>query len=137
MSIELNESLLVGFAPIDAEHKALVALVNGFLEMVGSGADKHRIYDAIDDLSVKFGRHFEHEKAMMAQHRYPDAANHLSDHVKLMGDLGALLLRLDEASDDDLRNVVQYVGDWFTKHVATSDRALGKFLAAEQAKAVI
>ena len=135
MLAELNTSLLVGYAPIDAEHQTLAALIDAFLEMVDGGGDRHRVYDAVDGLSVQFGRHFEHEKAMMAMHRYPDTENHLAEHTRLMGDLGGFLLRVDETSDDDLRTVARFLEDWFSLHVSTSDRALGKFLKDRQAKA--
>ncbi|MEI8393923.1 MAG: hemerythrin domain-containing protein [Rhodospirillaceae bacterium] len=134
MKIEMNEALLVGYAPIDDEHRALLGLVNAFFVLVESGADRQTVYDAVDGLSVNFAIHCEHEKGWMLAHRYPDTANHLDDHVKLIGELGAMLYRMDEACDDALAEVAKFIENWFADHVKHGDRPLGKFLKERAVK---
>ena len=128
MLIELNESLLVGHEQIDQEHKHLLTIVNDFYESVKKGADKYAIYDMIDQMSNEFAAHFNRENEIMALARYPDKENHVDEHRQLMGDLGRFLQMVDESTDDDLKNVVQFIESWFALHVRRSDRKLGKFL---------
>ena len=135
MFIELNESLLVGYELIDQDHKLLATLVNEFYETVTNGANKYKVYDAIDHLSNEFSQHFSRENSLMTQSRYPDKESHAEEHRRLMGDLGRFLQMVDESTDDDLKNVAQFIESWFVLHVRRSDRKLGKFLSGRAAGA--
>ena len=134
MSIELAESLLVGHDLIDQDHRDLVPLVNVFLASIKSGASKHNIYDDVDEISVRFSAHFERENQLMTEARYPDLQTHVAEHRALLGDLGKFLHAVEDSTDDQMIATTKSIEDWFLKHIAGSDKRLGKFLREHAAK---
>ena len=135
MHIEIQGPLLVGNEIIDGDHKELASLINAFYDSVEAGADRQKIYDEVDTLSLRFAEHMDKEKAMIAKYRFPDAENHLAEHTKLLGELGGFLYRVDEANDNDLPNVARFIDNWFTSHIITSDAKIAKFLNDQENKA--
>ena len=134
MRIKLDESLLVGHDLIDQDHRDLVPLVNIFLESVKKGADKQSIFDDVGEISVRFSAHFERENQLMAESRYPDMPTHVAEHQALLGDLGKFLREVEEANDNETVGTVEYIEDWFLKHIAGSDKKLGEHLRDSAAK---
>ncbi len=134
MRFELDESLLVGHDLIDRDHRELMSLVCEFFESVKAGADKHSIYDDIDEISVRFSAHFERENQLMVEARYTDTTAHIDEHRMLLGGLGKFLQMIEEAADDDLMSVAGFIDNWVVKHVTTSDKRLAKFLRERAAK---
>jgi hemerythrin-like metal-binding protein len=133
MSIELDESLLVGFDAIDQDHRDLVPLVNVFLSSLGRGAGKHSISDDIDEISVRFSAHFERENQLMAESAYPDTAAHIAEHEALLADFGKFLDSVDDASGEEIVARTRYIENWFLKHIAGSDKRLGQYLRSRAA----
>ena len=134
MGIELDNSLLVGHAVIDQDHRDLVPLVNVFLASIKSGASKHNICDDIDEISVRFSAHFERENQIMIETSYPDIQSHLAEHRALLGDLRKFLHTIEESSGDQIVATTKAIEDWFLKHIANSDKRLGQFLIERATK---
>ncbi len=128
MLITWQESLLVGFEPIDREHGVLVSLINQLYDEVKEGADRKTIDETVFALADQVAAHFNHEDELMRANAYPDRSNHLLEHRKLIDQLDTLLDGMDLLTDQTLVDAIRFMDQWFTDHVINSDARLGGFL---------
>ncbi|MBS4098757.1 MAG: hemerythrin family protein [Sulfuricella sp.] len=131
--IDWNESLEIGFRPIDADHKRLVALLNELHEYLVSGSSLSLIHSAFQRIARHTATHFRHEEALMAESGYPDAPNHCLAHQELEKQMADLLQRLDEGASVFSQELVDFLKNWLINHITTMDTALGHYLAGQNA----
>ncbi len=128
--IEWNDSLLVGFEPIDAEHKALVRLVGELYRRLKNGDDRALVEDALFEVADHVAAHFNQENDLMARSGYAGRADHLFEHRVLIDQLDSVLDRVDMIPDEWLLQALGFVERWFVDHVHDADAKLGAHLVA-------
>ncbi|MEI7610912.1 MAG: bacteriohemerythrin [Rhodospirillaceae bacterium] len=126
--IEWNDSLLVGFEPIDAEHKTLTLLIGELYRRLKSGAGRAMVEDALFTLADHVAAHFNHENELMIGSGYPDRSAHLVEHRILIDQLDTVLDGVDLIEDEALLTSLGFVERWFLDHVHDADAKLGAFL---------
>ena len=134
--IEWNDSLLVGFEPIDTEHRALVQLIGALGRALNAGGGRDSVEDALFALADHVANHFNHESEVMVASNYSMRAEHLLEHRVLINQLDSVLDNVDLIKDDDLLNALGFVERWFSDHVHDADAKLGAYLGALQAQPV-
>lgn len=88
----LPASLSIPYGDIDAEHQALIDLLNQAFDAL-SAADAHsRILSILADLNRSLAAHFRHEEQEMEKLGYPDLLAHSAHHLNC-------LRRLDDFCD--------------------------------------
>ena len=92
------------------------------------GFRKSKIMSIIDQLIDKSQAHFEREEALMAQYRYPEAREHKSEHLMLLRSIETYRANLKASGTPITKEVVQYLKDWLTNHIRSTDRRLDRFL---------
>ncbi|MEI6559173.1 MAG: bacteriohemerythrin [Rhodospirillaceae bacterium] len=127
--IEWNDSLLVGYEPIDAEHKALVALIGELYGTLRAGGGRDTLEAALFDLADHVAAHFNHENDLMVSRRYPARADHLLEHRILIDQLDTVLDTIDLIGDEAVLDALSFIERWFADHVHAADARLGAFLA--------
>ena len=100
--IEWDDSLLVGFEPIDAEHMTLVQLIGELYRRLKAGGDRASVEDALFELADHVASHFNHENDLMIGSGFPGRADHLFEHRILIDLLDTVLDGIDLIRDDDL-----------------------------------
>lgn len=126
--IEWHDSLLVGFEPMDAEHKTLVRLIGELYGKLKAGNGRDSVEDTLFELADHVAAHFNHENELMIASGYPARADHLFEHRILIGQLDTVLDSIDLIRDDALLDALAFVERWFTDHVHDADAKLGAFL---------
>jgi len=126
--IEWHDSLLVGFEPIDAEHKTLVRLIGELYGKLKAGGARAAVEDALFDLADHVAAHFNHENDLMIGSGYPARADHLFEHRILIDQLDTVLDNIDLIQDEALLDALAFVERWFADHVHDADAKLGAFL---------
>ena len=129
--IEWKDSLLVGFEPIDAEHKTLVDLAGALDRSLKAGNGRGPVEDALFDLADHVAKHFNHENELMIASGYPGRVDHLFEHRILIEQLDSVLDSVDLIEDEDLRKALAFIERWFTDHVLDADAKLGAFLGKQ------
>jgi len=133
-AIPWDQSLELGVAEMDGEHRELVWRMNLLIAEMSKGADEHRIVARTEDLALFTARHFAHEEASMRAHDYHGLNAHKTEHDHLLAQLDAVSDRLATdgmaAVDDAL---IEFLHQWVVHHVVTMDRAFAHFLQHDKA----
>jgi hemerythrin len=125
-----TESLTVGVAHIDDQHRELFARGDELLEAMREGRSRARIGSLVDFLRDYCVEHLEEEAALMRARRYPELTMHLAQHEYFTRRINAIAHEFAEGGPStscalSLRELLEV---WFVKHIATSDAKLGAFV---------
>lgn len=125
-----SDDFTLGHESIDREHQALCELINRFAESLDDPTNWETTAAIATELVHEARRHFDAEEALMRDSGYPELPRHHEQHTELLAHVESMLDRL--ATDHHLARpyqAVNFIGDWFSLHVAHSDRAFVDFLA--------
>ncbi len=125
--IDWGEELEVGHAEIDADHRAMVAMVKR-VHAAGERGDHAEAMTALRELGSFTRDHFAREEALMDSSRYEMAARHRKEHQSLFDEIGAQIEEF-HAGRSSVAAIVTFIRIWLLGHVAASDRPLGRALA--------
>lgn len=123
MTIEWNDSLLIGDNVIDTQHKKLFDIINTFL-LAEKKADLHHCAMDMYDY-IKY--HFHHEEKLMREIRYPDYVRHLALHNNLIFALNKVSLAIsDNTLDKD--KIEAFVTLWLRQHIPAEDIKIAQYI---------
>ena len=127
--IKEEDAPSVGVAEIDAQHAALIGLVNRLHQAMLQREARETLDAIIAELVEHTQQHFAYEEQLMSQTRYPEYAAHKADHDKLMQHIIDLA---EQFRGGDLLLSFAVMVDlkaWATIHIDKSDGPLGLFLS--------
>ena len=133
--IQAEDAPSVGVPEIDAQHAALIGLVNRLHQAMIQREDRDTLDAIMAELVAHTRRHFAYEEQLMSQHQYPAYAEHKADHDKLMQHI--IHLTEQFRSGDLLLSFAVMVDlkAWATIHIEKSDGPLGIFLNEQGSQA--
>ena len=117
-----NESLSVGVARIDEQHKKLVGMINELNEAMRKGQGKEVIGGIVEGLVAYTVTHFALEESFFARTGYPDTAAHEKEHSEFV--LKVSTFRDDfEAGRLSLTiDVMNFLSSWLKGHIKGCDQ---------------
>jgi hemerythrin len=133
--MEWSDTLSVGIATIDSQHKELFKRINNLVTAI----KQHRCMDEIDGLISfleDYARvHFSDEEKHMKQAHYDGYDEQRADHKRYLAALaelkGQASLPREPGSSYDLSAAAnQVVVDWIVGHIMKLDKKFGDFLRA-------
>jgi len=127
-----DASLALGVPEIDAHHQELFAQAARFDAAVRAGHPARELRGLFDFLAGYAEDHFQAEQRLMSEIGYPRLASHQLEHAEFRRRLSTLLPHWESEGDSTalLMAVSGFLTRWLREHIATSDRAIGDFLAA-------
>src|SRR5512136_3316414 len=127
--LEWKESLAVGFAEIDAQHRELVERANLFFAYLGDAAGRRGLWMAFRHLDRFVRLHFAREERTMRWLGYPGVAEHRAEHLESLGLLDAIRRRLEAggAADTELLALGEELRDGLAEHIRTADRKVAAY----------
>jgi hemerythrin len=127
-----DASLALGVPEIDAQHQELFAQAARFDAAVRAGHPTRELQGLFDFLAGYAEEHFQAEQRLMDEIGYPRQASHTLEHAEFRRRLATLLPHWESEGDSTalLMAVSGFLTRWLREHIATSDRAIGDFLAA-------
>jgi len=133
--IKAEDAPSVGVPEIDAQHAALIGMINRLHQAMIQREDRDTLDAIIAELVAHTQRHFAYEEQLMSQHRYPEYAEHKAHHDKLMQHI--IHLAEQFRSGDLLLSFAVMVDlkAWATIHIEESDGPLAIFLNAQGSQA--
>lgn len=95
--IRWSESLSVGVAEIDQEHRQFVARVNELNKAIIECRDKATVERLLDLMLMEASHHFWHEQRLLALWNYPDRAAHAAKHAELTAQFDRIMKEFERA----------------------------------------
>jgi len=130
MPILWTPKLAVGVPQIDEEHQELFDRVNRLLDAMARAKAREELAPLIGFLEDYVTVHFGGEQRLMQLHRYPAAAEHLSQHAFFVSEFKALAAELQKSGPTALLGIKlnKLLCDWLRDHVGSTDKRFGEFL---------
>jgi len=126
--VRWDDSLSVGIADIDSDHKKLLGLINQLQTAAHYKTDAEFTDKILNDLVEYTKYHFAREENMMSQHQYPGYEDHKKQHDAMVREVEKFI---DEYRIDNTRtieNVALYLKNWLINHIQGSDQEYAPFL---------
>lgn len=128
-----HESLSVGIAQIDEQHKEWFRRAENLFEAGKQGKAKEYIGEMLEFLDSYTKKHFADEERYMQQIDYPGLDEQKKAHAAFISQLAKL--RDDYESSSGSISVIiaanKIVIDWLTKHISNLDRKIGEFVRSK------
>ena len=123
-----SDMFSVGIQEIDSQHKKLLDIANRLNDAMRSAQDRVVLAKILRDLLSYTESHFSFEERLMEKHAYVQTDQHKQEHHKLMQVVVDLQVRFDEGNADLTGEMMLLLRDWLSRHIMSSDKALGKVL---------
>ena len=128
MTLDINDSIKVGYAPIDQDHQAFVDLLNQL-----ASADNKTFPALFQQLFEHTERHFELENQLMEHFSFPAITEHKGEHLRVLGEFKQFKKRVDKGLIAFGRSFVnERLPQWFTLHASTMDSALAAHIKSQR-----
>ncbi|WP_303784917.1 bacteriohemerythrin [Azovibrio restrictus] len=129
--VHWSEEYSIGLETIDAQHMALIELVNDLWRAIASNAPvevSQRLLERLEHYTVA---HFGAEESMMRALQYPDFATHKLAHAKFVHRIQAERQHLLQGRNLSL-DILHFLRDWLVNHILVSDKAYARFCAEKE-----
>lgn len=117
---EWDNSLSVGVAEIDDQHRQLIDMINMLHESTDP-ADRHRIVAVFQGLIEYASRHFSTEEGLMRQADYDGLQPHIAVHQAFVRTVSNYYEAFNEGSDEAAGELAAFMRDWLRDHVKKVD----------------
>lgn len=128
-----TNDLSVNVVEIDDQHRELFSRINRLLGALDSRVAEAELRTLFSFLETYVVDHFGTEERYMddfAQHGYPDAEHHKSEHRAFVRDLQEFKTDLEvaEPSTQFIAEFKRWMRNWWMLHIRHVDKGLGSFL---------
>lgn len=116
-----NDSLSVGNAPIDAQHKQLISMISNLHDAMKKGQSKAILGKILDELVDYTIKHFAAEETLMRMKSYAELPQHHLIHDQFTARITKL--RTDYKAGDALVNIelMDFLQKWLLTHIQGTD----------------
>jgi hemerythrin len=134
MSTSWDESLAIGNAVIDDDHRSMMALINA-LEAAAAAddIDCDEVGRTLYALASLCHDHFDREEALQLSVGYPDYEAHRVGHDMLRRRLDSASAHYRQACSEVRSGMVRTLGDslatWLVRHIVRTDVELKPFVS--------
>ncbi|HEX8964275.1 MAG TPA: bacteriohemerythrin [Rhodocyclaceae bacterium] len=123
-----NDTMSVGQAEIDADHKRLIGIINR-LWVAEDGGNRQVIEFVLDDLVHYTESHFKREEQMMDDIEYPDLARHRRIHQSICRRLEEIRWEYFQGIREELRGeILEFLRNWLNEHILVEDMGYRPYL---------
>ncbi|MEJ8569358.1 bacteriohemerythrin [Elongatibacter sediminis] len=114
----------VGVPAVDAEHRAMIEMINDVYRELEGTPDPDTIEHALGEIHSGIAAHFALEEQMMRRVGWREYEEHKANHEELLDDMRDLM-DVHAANPEQGREELQRrLADWFTVHFASFDARL-------------
>jgi hemerythrin len=131
--ITWDDSLDVGVAAFNDDHRHLVGMVNELHTGIVSGLGISQMTYILDGLVEYTRTHFKKEEELMMKHNYPDIKTHRREHYDLMVQVAEFQTRLREGKASFTIELMSFLRDWLVTHIKGTDMSYRDFFLARGA----
>lgn len=128
--VEWSTALSVGIDEIDAQHRALIDLINEMQDALARDLPRKEQLAVLARLAEYTKIHFAVEESLMRILGYPDYEQHRSQHEGLVRSMLDLQRRLDAGDASIDEGLMRHLRHWLLDHILNSDRDYSRFFLA-------
>jgi len=128
---EWNESLSVGVAEMDNQHKGLYALLSDLFQAMSQGKGNEALERVLGGLLTYTRTHFAAEERLMAAHGYPGLAAQKSAHEAFAARVAQTAASLRQGQTVMSVSVGSFMREWLTRHIQGTDKQYAAFFNAK------
>ncbi len=135
--MEWSDSMSVGVAELDADHKLLVSLINQLHDSVGDVEEKATLGSVLNTLIDYTIYHFSREEKIMEVCNYPGLEKHIDMHRALTGRVSDIRDRFRNSHDGDVvgDDVLDFLKEWLNTHILKQDMEYRSYVSGNDAVA--
>lgn len=126
--IRWDETLSVGVAEIDGQHKRLVDMINELYDAMRQRKGKAILSQILDEMTEYAAVHFATEERYFVRYFYPETESHRKEHREFKKKVGELRARLEADEIGIAGEVIDFLSTWLKAHIKDSDKKYGPFL---------
>lgn len=123
MRIEFDDKIKTGIPEVDAQHEVLIEIYNDLDAALQKGKANRQMSEILAKLYQYAKTHFEDEEKLLADHAYPDLAQHQFEHKRLVEKLKGFVIRYTRANERISVQVVEFTRAWVHGHIMNADMA--------------
>jgi hemerythrin len=131
--IAWSDSLSVGVAAMDDEHRQFIARVNELNSAIIEAEDKGAVERSMNLMLAQAADHFRHEEELLDEWKFPQAAEHKARHAELAALFGRVM---QEFRETDISYVWALKGlrlkQLLVEHLLREDMAYRDFMRARE-----
>jgi hemerythrin len=122
-----NDSLLLGFAAMDEEHRDFV---HRLLALQRAGADT--LAAQLDDFTAQARQHFATEDAWMTETVFPPRQCHMDEHAAVLKSLDEVRALVAQGRAEAVPSLIDALVHWFPGHAHHLDSALAAWMCKQR-----
>ncbi|WP_130470234.1 bacteriohemerythrin [Candidatus Magnetaquicoccus inordinatus] len=124
-----DDSLALGVAEIDDDHRKLIGLLNELAINITAHQAREALAVVLENLLNYTAWHFRHEERLMQTYRFSGYVAHKREHADLIREASAFQKKFLDGEQDMTMDVVHLLKEWVLHHVMQTDRQMAEFLA--------
>ncbi len=121
-----NKRYEIGIAEIDAQHRHLVEIINELSDAMMEKKGYIAVPNILEHLADYSKLHFTTEERHMHEMNYPALAEHCQEHLDLTRKVLEFRKGCSTDHDPSSGELLNFLRDWLTSHIITSDQKIGK-----------
>ena len=116
------ESMSVGVALLDSDHRALIHLINRLHEYLEREEGEAVLHEIFDKLVAYIDYHFAREEKVMEACEYPLLDGHREDHLRFTQEIQYVRDRYVKSADAEIgQELLDFLKNWLTHHILVQD----------------
>ncbi len=119
---------------IDEQHHKLVDMLNALHDSMTSGGGSAQLEELLSSLVEYTVVHFTYEEKLLAEHEFPQTAEHVGEHQRLVEQVTAFKTRYDAGSAKINMQLMKFLKDWLIHHILGSDKSYSAYLVERGVK---
>jgi hemerythrin len=130
--IEWDEQWSVGIKTLDDDHKKLVEIINGIIDLYTTSAKERSLRSSMNKLMKYIGSHLKKEEKFLELNGYPQLKKHQEAHLLLMYDVLAVKTKMlsgdyNMLSAEELKRFL--IEKWLMEHIKYGDQEYAVYFA--------
>ena len=123
-----NHACSVGVRAMDDQHGILMDTMNELRLAAVRGSGREQVSEVLDRL-IEFTRmHFWSEEQLLEQHGYPSAAEHRSEHHRILAQILQSSHHVLHGEKVQMRPLLRFLREAYAEHIEGMDREYGSWL---------
>ncbi len=134
MALNWDDSLLVGNAEIDDDHRQIFDYFEKLSTAFQDGSGEDVLKSLLKFLDEYVAEHFSHEETFMVENNYPKLSEQQSQHayfLKAVKELQEMDMKGTDAHELSI-TVYRKLIQWFIQHIKKCDQELVNYVKSQQ-----
>ncbi len=125
--LEWDDSLSVGIAEMDNEHKELVEVMNRFYREIQTEGTVTDLTKKLSDFQSVFAQHLNAESTLLRNNNDPQRQAHLDEHDRFLKEIDQLIER-NRSGEDVSLDFFEQLGPWIRDHTMAFDKPFAEYV---------